>query len=95
LIGNLGQEMADQFENVRQRLEKSLQEWTTAVSGLLLQAQKERAIPTDINVEMLAENLIASFQGALLYSKVKKSPEPLNHFIHLYFDVFLGQREES
>ena len=95
LIGNLGQEMADQFENVRQRLEKSLREWTKGVSRLLLQAQMEKAIPSDMNVEMLAENLIASFQGALLRSKVKKSPEPLNNFIHLYFDVFLGQREEN
>ena len=94
LIGNLGQEMADQFDNVRQRLEKSLQEWAERVSGLLLQAKKENAIPADMNADMLAENLIASFQGALLRSKVKKSPEPLNNFIHLYFDVFLGQRKE-
>jgi TetR/AcrR family transcriptional repressor of nem operon len=95
LIGNLGQEMADQFEKVRQRLEKSLQEWTKGVSRLLLQAQKEKTIPADMNVEMLAENLISSFQGALLRSKVKKSPEPLNNFIHLYFDVFLTKREET
>jgi TetR/AcrR family transcriptional repressor of nem operon len=33
LLGNLGQEMADQFENVRQRLEDALQEWSGAVSG--------------------------------------------------------------
>lgn len=95
LLGNLGQEMSDQFENVRQRLDKSLQEWTKAVSRLLLQAQKERAISADMNVEMLAENLISSFQGALLRSKVMKSPEPLNNFIHLYFNVFLGQRKEA
>jgi TetR/AcrR family transcriptional regulator, transcriptional repressor for nem operon len=95
LIGNLGQEMADHFENVRQRLEKSLQEWTKGVSRLLLQAQKENAITADMNVEMLAENLISSFQGALLRSKVKKSPDPLRNFIHLYFDRFLAQREEN
>jgi len=95
LIGNLGQEMADQFENVRQRLEKSLQEWTGALSELLFHAQKEKTIPPDLNTDMLAENLIASFQGALLRSKVKKSPEPLNNFIHLYFDVFLGQSGET
>jgi TetR/AcrR family transcriptional repressor of nem operon len=95
LIGNLGQEMSDQFENVRQRLEKSLLEWAKAVSQLLSQAQKENAIPADMNAEMLAENLISSFQGALLCSKVKKSPEPLNNFIHLYFDVFLAKREET
>ncbi len=95
LIGNLGQEMADQFENVRQRLEQALQSWTKGLSKLLLQAQKENAIPADANADMLAENLISSFQGALLRSKVKKSPEPLRNFIHLYFDIFLAQKKEK
>ena len=95
LIGNLGLEMADQYENFRQRLEQSLQNWTRGLSNLLLQAQKENAIPADMNTEMLADNLITSFQGALLRSKVKKSPEPLRNFIHLYFDIFLAQREEK
>ena len=52
------------------------------------------AIPADLDVEMLAENLIASFQGALLRAKVKKSSDPLKNFIHLYFDNFLYQRKE-
>ena len=91
LLGNLGQEMADHSENVRQRLEDSLQEWSGAVSGLLLQAQLEKAIPADLDAGMLAENLISSFEGALLRSKVKKSAEPLRDFIHLYFDRFLVQ----
>lgn len=90
LLGNLGQEMADQSENVRQRLEDSLQEWSGAVSGLLLQAQMEKTIPADLDAGMLAENLISSFEGALLRSKVKKSAEPLRDFIHLYFDRFLA-----
>jgi TetR/AcrR family transcriptional repressor of nem operon len=95
LLGNLGQEMADHSENVRQRLEGSLQEWSRAVSGLLLQAQLEKAIPADLDAGMLAENLISSFQGALLRSKVKKSAEPLRDFIHLYFDRFLVQSGEK
>jgi TetR/AcrR family transcriptional repressor of nem operon len=95
LLGNLGQEMADHSENVRQRLEDSLQEWSGAVSGLLLQAQLEKAIPADLDAGMLAENLISSFEGALLRSKVKKSAEPLRDFIHLYFDRFLVQSGEE
>jgi TetR/AcrR family transcriptional repressor of nem operon len=95
LLGNLGQEMADHSENVRQRLEGSLQEWSRAVSGLLLQAQLEKAIPADLDAGMLAENLISSFQGALLRSKVKKSAVPLRDFIHLYFDRFLVQSGEK
>jgi len=89
LIGNLGQEMADHFESVRQRLEKSLQMWTGGISTLLLQAQQAKAIPADLDAEMLAENLISSFQGALLRAKVKKSSQPLKDYIHLYFDRFL------
>jgi TetR/AcrR family transcriptional repressor of nem operon len=95
LLGNLGQEMADQSENVRKRLEDSLQEWSGAVSRLLLQAQLEKAIPADLDAGMLAENLISSFEGALLRSKVKKSAEPLRDFIHLYFGRFLGQSGEK
>ncbi|HIJ96922.1 MAG TPA: TetR family transcriptional regulator [Desulfuromonadales bacterium] len=92
LLGNLGQEMSDHFENVRQRLEQALQSWTIGLSGLLLQAQSEHTISADMDAEMLAENLIASFQGALLRSKVKKSSEPLRNFIHFYFDRFLARK---
>ncbi|WP_298434785.1 TetR/AcrR family transcriptional regulator [Geobacter sp.] len=95
LLGNLGQEMSDHFESVRLRLEQSLQNWQGGLFQLLLQAQQEHAIPADMDAEMLAENLIASFQGALLRSKVKKSPEPLRNFIHLYFDIFLARKEEK
>lgn len=95
LIGNLSLEMSDQFEKVRERLEQSLQRWTKVLSGLLLQAQEEKAIPTDLDPEMLAESLISSFQGALLRSKVKKSSEPLKNFTYLYFDRFLTRTEEA
>jgi len=95
LIGNLGQEMSDQFESVRQRLDQALQKWSAELTKLLIQAQKENSISADLDAEMLAENLISSFQGALLRSKVKKSPEPLRNFVHLYFDRFLLPREEK
>ena len=94
LLGNLSLEMSDLSENVRQRLEQALQIWAGKLSKPLLQAQKEKAIPSDMNTEMLAENLVSSFEGALLRSKVKKSPEPLRNFIHFYFDIFLARKEE-
>lgn len=90
LLGNLGQEMSDQSEKVRQRLEQSLQLWETRFSDVLIQAQNEGSIPAHIDTNMLAENMIASFQGALLRSKIKKSSEPLRNFIRLYFNAFLA-----
>jgi len=93
LLGNLSLEMSDQYERARQHLDLSLQQWIRALSGLLLQAQVEKTISADIAPEMLAENLISSFEGALLRSKVKKSSDPLKNFIYLYFDRFLVQDE--
>jgi TetR/AcrR family transcriptional repressor of nem operon len=92
LIGNLSLEMSDQYEKIRQRLDLMLQRWAGAYVDLLLQAQREKAIPADLDPEILAENMIASFEGALLRSKVKKSSEPLKNFIYLYFDRFLNQK---
>lgn len=95
LIGNLSLEMSDQYENVRQRLDLILQRWAEVFTDLLLQAQREKAISADLDAGMLAENLIASFEGALLRAKVKKSSEPLKNFIHLFFDKFLVVKEEG
>ena len=95
LIGNLSLEMSDQFEKVRQRLDLAFHSWTKFLTRLLLQAQEKKTIPPDIDPEMLAENLISSFEGALLRSKVKKSSEPLKNFIYLYFDRFLTQKVEA
>jgi len=95
LLGNLSLEMSDQYERARQHLDLSLQQWIRALSGLLLQAQAEKTISADLDPEMLAENLVSSFEGALLRSKVKKSSEPLKNFIFLYFDRFLSQKNKS
>lgn len=93
LIGNLGLETSDLYEKIRQRLDLTLRRWTDVFAGLLLQAQREKTIPADLDAEMLAENMIASLEGALLRAKVKKSSEPLKNFIHLYFDKFLTLKE--
>lgn len=90
LIGNLALEMSDQSEALRQRLEDALQRWIGSIAVTLEEARKEGAVPIDVEPVVLAENIVASFEGALLRAKVKKSVEPLNNFLHLYFDVFLA-----
>lgn len=90
LIGNLALEMSDQNEAFRQRLEDALQRWIGSLAAILEEAREEGAVPIDVEPVVLAENMVASFEGALLRAKVKKSVEPLNNFIHLYFDVFLA-----
>ncbi len=95
LIGNMSLEMSDQFERIRQRLEQSLQTWAMVLARFLHQAQMEKSIPADLDPEMLAENLVSSFEGALLRSKVKKSSAPLRNFMLLYFDRFLTKNKKT
>lgn len=90
LIGNLALEMSDQSEAFRQRLEDALQEWIDSLAAILEEARKEGAVPIDVEPVVLAESIVASFEGALLRAKVKRSVEPLRNFIHLYFDIFLA-----
>jgi TetR/AcrR family transcriptional repressor of nem operon len=90
LVANMALEMSDQCEAFRQRLEDALQGWIGSLAALLEEARTEGTIPIDVEPLVLAENIVASFEGALLRAKVKKSAEPLNNFIHLYFDVFLA-----
>jgi len=90
LVGNLALEMSDQCEVFRQRLEEALQRWIGSLAAILEEAREEGFLTIDVEPVVLAENIVASFEGALLRAKVKKSVEPLNNFIHLYFDKFLA-----
>jgi len=90
LIGNLGLEMSDQNEALRERLEDALQRWIDSLAAVLEEARESGALHINVESAVLAENIVASFEGALLRAKVKKSVEPLKNFIHLYFDVFLA-----
>lgn len=90
LIGNLSLEMSDQCEVFRKRLEDALQKWIGFLAALLKEAREQGAIHIDVDSMVLAENIVASFEGALLRAKVNKSVEPLKNFIHLYFEIFLA-----
>ncbi len=90
LLANLGLEMSDQCEPFRHRLEDALQRWIDSVAEMLKEARETGAVRIEVEPSILAESMVASFEGALLRAKVKKSVEPLKNFIHLYFNVFLA-----
>jgi TetR/AcrR family transcriptional repressor of nem operon len=90
LIANLALEMSDQSEVFRKRLDGALQGWIDSLAAVLEEAREDGAVHIDIEPVVLAENIVASFEGALLRAKVKKSVEPLKNFIHLYFEIFLA-----
>lgn len=86
LAANLGQEMADQSEDFRQKLAVIFDSWLGHFQSCLEEARKAGEIPAHASPEQLAEFFLSGFEGALLISKVKKSSAPLRNFIDIFFD---------
>ena len=89
LIGNLGQEMADQNERFRARLDEIFDDWRTLFAGCLSEAQTAKELDSRLDAEALASFILSGWEGAILRAKVMKSPQPLQDFIEILFTVTL------
>ena len=89
LIGNLGQEMADQNERFRARLDEIFDDWRTLFAGCLAEAQTAKELDSRLDAEALASFILSGWEGAILRAKVMKSPQPLQDFIEILFAVTL------
>ena len=92
LIGRLGQEMADQNEVFRARLEEIFESRAGRYAECLSSAQAAGEIPPDLDVRDLAEFWLNSWQGAMLRAKTMQSAAPLRTFLNLMFGHFLQAR---
>ncbi|MDB5349800.1 MAG: transcriptional regulator [Planctomycetota bacterium] len=91
LVGNLSQEMADQSEVFRARLEEIFECWVDRYADCLAQAQEAGEIPSDLDVRELAEFLLNSWQGAILRAKTARSSAPLHIFLTITFRAIAGK----
>lgn len=89
LIGNLGQELADQNERFRERLDVIFRQWRDRFAACLDEARQRGELATETPPEELAEFLLAGWEGAILRVKVMKSPEPIRNFIDIVFAAVL------
>ena len=89
LVGNLSQEMADQSEVFRIRLNEILRGWISRHTACLREAQEAGELRVDIDVEELAEFMLYSWQGAVLRAKTTRSTAPLRTFLNLMFGFVL------
>ena len=86
---NLSQEMADQSEAFRARLEEIFESWVDRYAKCLLEAQQFGEIRPDLDVSELAEFWLNSWQGALLRAKTMRSTAPLRTFLGVMFGNIL------
>jgi TetR/AcrR family transcriptional repressor of nem operon len=89
LVGNLSQEMADQSETFRARLEEIFDSWGERYAECLREAQQVGEIPAHIDARELAEFWLNSWQGALLRAKTMRSTAPLHTFMNIMFGSVL------
>ncbi len=89
LVGILSQEMAEQSEIFRARLEEIFESWVDRYAGCLKEAQDAGDIPADLDVHELAEFWLNAWQGAMLRAKSMRSAAPLRTFLALMFGHIL------
>ena len=89
LIGNLGQELAAQSERFRNRLEEVFHDWHKLFAHCLQEAQRNGELNPALDPQLLAGFLLSGWEGAILRSKVMRSPEPLKQFVHVLFTTVL------
>jgi TetR/AcrR family transcriptional repressor of nem operon len=69
-FGNLAGEMADAHEGFRERIEQVFERWASQIQSLLWEARGQLAPATDAG--RLARFIIATLEGALLMTRVKR-----------------------
>jgi TetR/AcrR family transcriptional repressor of nem operon len=69
-FGNLAGEMADAHEGFRERIEQVFERWASQIQSLLWEARGQLAPATD--AARLARFIIATLEGALLMTRVKR-----------------------
>jgi len=93
LVGNLSQELADQSEAFRSRLEEIFEEIRDRYAECLRLAQEAGELSADLDVDALAEFCLASWQGAILRAKAARSIRPIRTFIDLLFGIVLCRHD--
>ena len=89
IFGNLGQEMADQSEQIRGRLAEVFSGLIARYAGCLAEAQAAGEIRADLDVVALAEFALGAWQGAILRAKMTRSTAPLQTFLDVLFGSVL------
>jgi TetR/AcrR family transcriptional repressor of nem operon len=85
LVGKFMAEVSDDTPEIRERLRSVLSLWGEQISSTISQAQEQDSIRKDLKAEDLAAFLIDAYEGAILRTRVEKSPRALKSFIKIVF----------
>jgi TetR/AcrR family transcriptional repressor of nem operon len=95
LIGNLGAELSDHSELVRDGVARVFAGWTGALKICIQEGQSLGEISGDYDAALLASFLINAWEGAVLRAKVQKNSAPFAEFNQVVFGTLLPATEEE
>jgi TetR/AcrR family transcriptional repressor of nem operon len=85
LVGRFMAEVSEDTPQIRNELLKVLALWGEELSAVIAEGQEQGAIRTDLKASELANFLIDSYEGAILRTRVEKSPAALKAFVKVVF----------
>jgi TetR/AcrR family transcriptional repressor of nem operon len=77
-FGNLAQETADGNETIRQKVAEHLNAWTTELAAFFERWRQAGYFREDFQPQVAAQAILSLLEGALLFCKASKSPEPVD-----------------
>lgn len=82
-FGNMGQEMADDNEAIRHKVNQILKRNAQLFKEVLDEAKQAGEISRNAQTETMAEFILNAWEGTLLRMKASKSKEPLDTFLNM------------
>jgi TetR/AcrR family transcriptional repressor of nem operon len=89
LVGKFMAEVSDDTPQIRARLLSVLNVWGEQISSAIAQGQEQGSIRKDLKADVLAAFLIDSYEGAILRTRVEKSPRALKSFVKVVFSSIM------
>lgn len=85
LVGKFMAEVSDDTPQIRERLLRVLKLWDEQIASTIAQGQQQGTIRKDLKAQELAAFLIDSYEGAILRTRIEKSPRALKSFVKVVF----------
>jgi TetR/AcrR family transcriptional repressor of nem operon len=89
LIGNFSAELAGESRLVRDRLAGVFAAWTQMLAGCIREAQAAGELRAALDPDSIGAFLIDAYEGAVLRTKVDRSPAALRRFEAVVFSTIL------
>jgi len=85
LVGKFMAQVSDETPQLRDGLVSVLNLWGEQISSTIADGQRQGTIRKDLKADQLAAFLIDAYEGAILRTRVEKSPRALKEFVKVVF----------